>query len=269
MENSFLAEINQRQLRMIRTDLDAFSDLEIHALVSHGYAVARQAIQSASTEVSDRFQITQVPMKRWYPAMRQASATKLTEELKRSGTLRYRLWSWTDIYSYLTVMYIAVAILLVAWVLKWSDIAIFSRRSEINELRAKVSAHEKTIKELEDRELIEKVIEIEDIGRLARILAIAKDSEGIVVEGKYVLFGGIVDTDRSRSHGEPMVTVRQSSKEPGPACDVYLKDWRADNADKLVNRTIVVVGRVEKARWKSSGWEVRDAKLSVVGKSQN
>lgn len=99
----------QQALHFTRTDLDEFSDLEIAALVRHGYSVARAQL---SNSLAKGFQITAAkiwnpvadskdPLVREMLERKTDNAEKIKNRLEESAVRRYRFWSSRDVVSYL------------------------------------------------------------------------------------------------------------------------------------------------------------------------
>lgn len=85
------------QLKKIRTDLDAFSDLEIRTLFHHGYRVAAEQLGDLVDSLQD------APS--WLPAkitrLENRGPRRVASALKRSQRRRYRFFSARDWLSYL------------------------------------------------------------------------------------------------------------------------------------------------------------------------
>ncbi len=108
----------QRNAALIRTDMDRFSDLEISALVQHGYCVARQACrEESSLDINDN--LKGAP---WEPVQTQRSsrgpvptlcdeknALQHARTLQKSSSRRIvsTLVSWRDWPSYIWVPLVA------------------------------------------------------------------------------------------------------------------------------------------------------------------
>ena len=115
----------QAEVQSIRTDLDRFSDLEINALVRHGYEVARKLCRKH--ELLGEREIPELPP--WAPipdglpkldadgseSHGPAPSTRMSRELRKSS--RRRVWStllnWRDWPSYL---YLALGLMLFFYV---------------------------------------------------------------------------------------------------------------------------------------------------------
>lgn len=113
-DNDEFALLNehQDQLELIRTDLDKFTELEIAALIRHGYCVARSKL---GRPVQNPDQITEetcwdpVPLTKDKLAQEMIAgksndnAETISNRLSRSATRKFRLFSFRDPVSYLTV----------------------------------------------------------------------------------------------------------------------------------------------------------------------
>jgi hypothetical protein len=92
----------QRALRNIRTDLDAFSHPEAHALIAHGYAVARQTLLDAGV-VGDAAPYS------WKGLALIARPKPWGNEQARSSQARKaRLWSSQDWVTWVTTCIVAL-----------------------------------------------------------------------------------------------------------------------------------------------------------------
>ena len=122
----------QRHAASIRTDMDRFSDLEISALVQHGYCVARQVIREESplpgasipeTAPWDPLQTVCTqdarPAGRAFALADATSALSSARELQRSATRRTvsTLLSWKDWPTYVWVPVVAFVLLAVPYTL--------------------------------------------------------------------------------------------------------------------------------------------------------
>lgn len=95
----------QKQLGKVRTDLDSFSDLLVHCLGSHGFAVARKAITAAGFAASP-----EVPQ-HWNPLEPNNPVTDdlpaMMSKLQEEAFLRWRLFNikqdWRAVVLYILV----------------------------------------------------------------------------------------------------------------------------------------------------------------------
>jgi len=94
----------QRALRNIRTDLDAFSHTEAHALIAHGYAVARQTLLEAGV-VGDDAPYSWIGLE----LIARPSVKPWGDEAARSSQARKaRLWSSRDWVTWATTCIVAL-----------------------------------------------------------------------------------------------------------------------------------------------------------------
>ena len=107
-----LSPAAQRSVRNIRTDLDAFSNLETSCLLQHGYATAREALITQGLIPADTPGYT--PGSLWPSA--PAGAT-LPQTLRHSRYRRLGLWSAKDGKSWATL--VLVCLFLAAPAVPW------------------------------------------------------------------------------------------------------------------------------------------------------
>ena len=102
----------QRRVGRIRTDLDAFSKIEIDSLIQHGYAHARQEL-AARGWIAD-----ETPHCQWFPVgPTQAGADEWAETLlKSSHRSAMKLFSMAD-WPIWAAVAVAILVVLGAWVL--------------------------------------------------------------------------------------------------------------------------------------------------------
>jgi predicted acylesterase/phospholipase RssA len=102
-----LAPELQRDLSNLRTDLDRFSDKEVHLLVRHGYAVGRKALEATARSQPHLLQMPARAPRAWSPAAeRDADLFDSIAELVDSKKLRLRVLSlkdWATWASFLAV----------------------------------------------------------------------------------------------------------------------------------------------------------------------
>src|SRR5262249_55064192 len=112
-EPTTIDESTQRAIRMIRTDLDQFSQQEIQLLVQHGYIAARKAWKSA-LQTEPTVDIPLPANEPWNPLLGprvQGKPGKTIntrpvddeEPLRHSDIIKKRLWSPRDGISWATV----------------------------------------------------------------------------------------------------------------------------------------------------------------------
>ncbi len=204
-------EVRQR-VRLIRTDLDAFSDEEIHALIRWGYSVARHAWKTAG-RITVAEDIDRLPSRPWYPVGQPVPiAISSGGALKRSQRSRRLFWRWKDKYSYLglccTVIYAVLASMALCWVGRALQTLLVSVGPAwtARVLPASVSSgSEQPV--------------VTDLSKLNRILATERDPEGHVKPGRYVVFSGVVGNhpsdDLSANDPLPRIVVYESADQTG------------------------------------------------------
>jgi predicted acylesterase/phospholipase RssA len=97
----------QRRCSKIRTDLDRFTPEEVTALIAHGYHCARhQLIESKRLTESSAPRFSWDPLQNWQDIL--SKAPEATEKLKRSSIRRWRLWSYRDWASWMSVLVVGV-----------------------------------------------------------------------------------------------------------------------------------------------------------------
>jgi predicted acylesterase/phospholipase RssA len=123
----------QRQAASIRTDLDAFSELEISSLVRHGYCVARQACRSRPDLFGDRLPDgppwDPIPSSRSEPAhsplpgAARPAASVTVESRQLQAAAQRRIWSrlldYRDWTTFLYVPLLVPILVLMPWYLGW------------------------------------------------------------------------------------------------------------------------------------------------------
>jgi predicted acylesterase/phospholipase RssA len=100
----------QRRVGRIRTDLDAFSDVEIDSLIRHGYSVAREAFERRGWIARG------TPHCAWAPVgSTQMGAGEWAECLRQSSRSRWRtLFSFTDWPIWTAAVIVSVTAFLIA-----------------------------------------------------------------------------------------------------------------------------------------------------------
>ena len=99
----------QRLLSQIRTDLDAFNDLEIETLCLHGYGVGMKALSGHFTFSHTADKDTSIDGSRYFANGNLIDSA--CEKLKRSRKRRSGLFNWTDWASYALFGWISSVVL--------------------------------------------------------------------------------------------------------------------------------------------------------------
>lgn len=121
-----LHPVIQAETQNIRTDLDCFSDIEVNALVQHGYGVARKVCRENGVVATEEFDRTPP----WAPIPEHSltasslpdtqsgepsSTTQLARILRKSS--RRRVWvTLPNLRDWPTYLYLAIAFFLLIWV---------------------------------------------------------------------------------------------------------------------------------------------------------
>jgi hypothetical protein len=107
---AILSPDSQRALINVRTDLDAFTALEITALITHGFNKARETLIENGLIDFD------TPGASWDPLgnLNQLPDRSVSEKLRKSRIRAWRLWSKYDPISWATGLYAAFVIALLA-----------------------------------------------------------------------------------------------------------------------------------------------------------
>src|SRR5262249_52115442 len=93
----------QRGLRNVRTDLDAFSPVEVTCLISHGYTVARQRL------VENNLLADTTSAFIWNPLALVRMSTRLElNEIRKSSRRKLRLWSFRDWVSWVSAFVVGI-----------------------------------------------------------------------------------------------------------------------------------------------------------------
>jgi predicted acylesterase/phospholipase RssA len=79
----------QELASQVRTDLDTFSETEIHALIKHAWSVTRKNWQAEAA-----LPPSEVATLDWLPCGREITEDKLLKGLKQSSARRWRAWAW-------------------------------------------------------------------------------------------------------------------------------------------------------------------------------
>jgi predicted acylesterase/phospholipase RssA len=251
----------KRKTRLIRTDLDAFTDPEIHALIRWGYCVARDAWKKAGrqTRAGD---IEKLPKRPWYPVGHPvAKAISVGVGLDQSQKSRQLFWSRNDRYSYLGLCLVLVYLFIVSVTLCWATRGF--QTFLVSAAPASVARLFAATVTSPGEELV-----TTDLKKLKMILANEADPEQKVKPGKYVAFIGVVgknwSDDQSREEGLPHIVVYDSADQTGASCEVYFKRKREEKPEDLRGRPIAILGQVGKVPGNTSNWQIRDAKISLL-----
>jgi hypothetical protein len=104
----------QHELSSTRTDLDVFSDLEIAALVRHGYSVARSKLANGvATPIKnlwDPVPSTKNILVKQMIDRNPRRSDEIVTHLQRSAARKYRLFSPYDVASWITALIVIVVI---------------------------------------------------------------------------------------------------------------------------------------------------------------
>jgi predicted acylesterase/phospholipase RssA len=120
-----LHPVVQTEAQNIRTDLDRFSDIEVNALVQHGYGVARKVCRENGVIATEEFDRTPP----WAPIPEQSlaassspdatsgdpsSTTQIARTLRKSS--RRRVWvTLPNLRDWTTYVYLAIVFFLLIW----------------------------------------------------------------------------------------------------------------------------------------------------------
>ena len=109
-KNVRLSPEAQRALINVRTDLDTFSDLEIAALITHGFNTARQTL------VDEKLIDASAPYASWDPLgnLNKLSDQTTSSKLQESRERAWRLWANNDPVSWATAIYAFIVIAILA-----------------------------------------------------------------------------------------------------------------------------------------------------------
>jgi uncharacterized protein YjbI with pentapeptide repeats len=100
------------KIAKIRTDLDLFSDVEIWALIRHGYEVAFKEFKTWNPMLNISFNMPEVGhMWNPCPSVENLCDTQLGAALQKSGVTKFRLWSYDDRASWLLVIILLLVVL--------------------------------------------------------------------------------------------------------------------------------------------------------------
>lgn len=100
----------QRRVGRIRTDLDAFSDVEIDSLIRHGYSVAREAFERRGWIAKGAAHCAWAPV-----GPTQMAASEWAERLRQSSRSRWHtLFSFTDWPVWTAAVVVSVTALLIS-----------------------------------------------------------------------------------------------------------------------------------------------------------
>ena len=103
ISKSKLSPEQQTMTAKLRTDLDSFSNLEVSALIAHGYYVAHEQLGEEGLIDKSQFDF------RWNPFRLGIFDKKGTIEELKSGQIRkWELWSWTDWASWVSLFYVVI-----------------------------------------------------------------------------------------------------------------------------------------------------------------
>lgn len=141
--NALIPDI-QIQLPGVRTDLDAFSELEIRALVHHGYCAARSAIRKSLLQAPPDCLKTMPWDAISQPGAKPLGATE-KQMLARSKFRNLRILSLRDQATYAHVVLLLAAVLSVYFLPKlW---AVLSSPRQERQIRSEISAKTKLLRQ--------------------------------------------------------------------------------------------------------------------------
>ena len=165
-------------LPRFRTDLDAFSDLEVRALVFHGYSLAREAWNNKQPKVKyDPWDPLPPDDQVDDPLKAGAKFDAALNDFKSS--CRLRLWRWRNVETVLICLLLCFYVSLASFG-GWR----FWHTSSPNTMPLGV-----------------------EIVRLSTGLKDQNDSE--IMPGRFVMFTGTINTDNSRNSVQPHMEVSQ------------------------------------------------------------